>query len=130
LDRRDLYSKDRQTYFERDAAERLTAIAYSGGDPNSTDPNSTSINTLSYRQTVGYAYGTEASQAFDGVSWKSKDVTIDPSSGLIRSAHCRPTMSFTPPAENGTTSLIGRFGNALCANAGEANAAADARGQT
>src|SRR4051794_15431817 len=36
-------------------------------------------------------------------------------------------MSFTPPAENGTTSLIGRLGKVPCANArGTANAVAEA----
>src|SRR3954469_7683009 len=54
-------------------------------------------------------------------------MNTEPSSGFTRSAHCRPTMSFTPPAENGTTSLIGRLGNVLCAKAnGAANAVVDA----
>ena len=36
--------------------------------------------------------------------------TTVPSGFCIRSAHWRPTTSFTPPAENGTTSRIGREG--------------------
>ena len=47
----------------------------------------------------------------------------EPSGPRIFSAHWRPTMSFTPPAENGTTSLIGRSGYFACAKAGEGSAA-------
>ena len=53
----------------------------------------------------------------------------EPSTGFTRSAHCRPTMSFTPPAENGTTSLIGRLGKRGLRERAGAASAADAQGR-
>ena len=48
-----------------------------------------------------------------------------PSGPFMRSAQWRPTMSVTPPAENGIISLIGRSGNFACADAPYGNAVAD-----